>query len=475
MIVLMIAIFLIGYALIAMEHPLRINKAGVALFIGSLLWVIYMYVAPEIVPKISEETFRHFVENHDLTEHSFIEQIRNFVINHQILEDLGDIMETILFLMGAMTIVELIDSHGGFMYITEHITTRNKKKLLWIVSAITFFMSALLDNLTTTIVMVMLMRRILTERQERWLFGSIIVLAANSGGAWSPIGDVTTIMLWVKGNVTVAITPSLILPSIVSLVIPVLIAQTFIKGRLSGQTGKETNDEHHALIENLQDTERLGILIFGIGILVLTPVFKIITHLPPFIWLLLGMSLLWILTEIIYNRKRHMQEDSKMRLTKVLGRLDFATLMFFLGILMAVDALKNAGILSGLSAYMAQHMPNVYAQGFTIGILSSIVDNVPLVAAAIGMYPVIDPATITTASNAAFMQNFVVDGTFWHFLAYCAGVGGSILVIGSAAGVILMGLEGVSFGWYLKKISLMALIGYVGGAAVFILQNMILH
>ncbi|MDO5664303.1 MAG: sodium:proton antiporter NhaD [Bacteroidia bacterium] len=475
MVYAMIIIFIVGYIFIAMEHTVKVNKASVALLIGTLLWVIYIYLAPNTVLNVSPDVFNHYLTSHpELQHHTFGVQVRHFVIDHQILESIGDIAEMLFFLLAAMTIVELIDVHGGFTYITEKITTRKKRQLLWLISFITFFMSAVLDNLTTTIVMIMLTRRIVSEPRERWLFGSLIVIAANSGGAWSPIGDVTTIMLWVKGNISANIIPQLFFPSLVSMVAPVFIAQFLLKGNIKEAESVQTEErENSELLLHMRKKDRLGILIFGVSILVLSPVFKAITHLPPFIGLLLGVSLLWIYTEILYNRKDQLNESLKLRVSKVLGRIDFSTLMFFLGILLAVDALQSAGLLQQASVYMAKHLPNVYAQGYTIGLLSAIVDNVPLVAAAIGMYPVLDPSIASTMSDPVFMQNFVEDGVFWHFIAYCAGVGGSILIIGSAAGVVFMGLEKVSFGWYLKRISLIALIGYTLGAGTYILQQMI--
>ena len=475
MIYAMILLFIAGYFFIAMEHTIKVNKASIALLIGTLLWVIYVYLAPSTVLSVSPDAFNHYIHSHpELQHYAFGIQVRHFVIDHQILESIGDISEMLFFLLAAMTIVELIDVHGGFTYITEKITTRKKRRLLWLISFITFFMSAVLDNLTTTIVMIMLTRRIIREPRERWLFGSIIVIAANSGGAWSPIGDVTTIMLWVKGNITASIIPQLFFPSLVSMIAPVFVAQFLLKGNIQEEEISQTEEkENSELLLHMQKKDRLGILIFGVSILVLSPVFKGVTHLPPFIGLLLGVSLLWIYTEILYNQKNQLNENLKLRVSKVLGRIDFSTLMFFLGILLAVDALQSAGILQQSSAFMAQHLPNVYAQAYAIGLLSAIVDNVPLVAAAIGMYPVLEPAALSTMADPVFMQNFVEDGVFWHFLAYCAGVGGSILIIGSAAGVVFMGLEKVPFGWYLKRISLIALIGYTFGAGAYILQQAI--
>ncbi|HMM17971.1 MAG TPA: sodium:proton antiporter NhaD [Petrimonas sp.] len=475
MIYAMIFLFIAGYLFIAMEHTIKVNKASIALLIGTLLWVIYVYLAPSTVLSVSPDAFNHYIHSHpELQHYAFGIQVRHFVIDHQILESIGDISEMLFFLLAAMTIVELIDVHGGFTYITEKITTRKKRRLLWLISFITFFMSAVLDNLTTTIVMIMLTRRIIREPRERWLFGSIIVIAANSGGAWSPIGDVTTIMLWVKGNITASIIPQLFFPSLISMVAPVFVAQFLLKGNIQEKEIPLTEEKENAdLLFHMQKKDQLGILIFGVSILVLSPVFKGVTHLPPFIGLLLGVSLLWIYTEILYNQKNQLNENLKLRVSKVLGRIDFSTLMFFLGILLAVDALQSAGILQQSSAFMAQHLPNVYAQAYAIGLLSAIVDNVPLVAAAIGMYPVLEPAALSTMADPVFMQNFVEDGVFWHFLAYCAGVGGSILIIGSAAGVVFMGLEKVPFGWYLKRISLIALIGYTFGAGAYILQQVI--
>lgn len=474
MIFAMIIIFIAGYFFIAIEHTTKINKASIALLIGTLLWIIYVYTAPSTILNVSPDDFNHYINSQaELQHHSFAVQVRHFVIEHQILESIGDISEMLFFLLAAMTIVELIDVHGGFTYITDKITTRKKRKLLWIISFITFFMSAMLDNLTTTIVMIMLTRRIIFEPRERWFFGSIVVIAANSGGAWSPIGDVTTIMLWVKGNISTAIIPQLILPSLVSMIVPVSIAQFFLKGSIKKEGAQNEEGENSEFLRHMNRKDRLGILIFGVSILILSPVFKAITHLPPFIGLLLGVSLLWIYTEILYNHKNQLDENLKLRVSKVLGRIDFSTLMFFLGILLAVDALQSVGFLQQASVFMAQKLPNVYAQGYIIGLLSAIVDNVPLVAATIGMYPVLDPTAVSTMMDPVYMQNFVEDGIFWHFLAYCAGVGGSSLIIGSAAGVVFMGLEKVSFGWYLKRISLIALIGYTAGALTYILQKSI--
>ncbi len=475
MIYFMIIVFLLGYISIAMEQKIGINKAGIALLIGMLLWVVYLYLAPSIVQSVSPQSFADYLKhNEELTQLNFKDQVRSFVVNHQLLETIGEISETLLFLTGAMTVVEVIDVHGGFNFVTNWIVTRKRRKLLWLVAIITFFLSAVLDNLTTTIVMVMLIRKIVKETKERWVFCSMIVLAANSGGAWSPIGDVTTIMLWVRGNITsVPLIKSLFLPSIVSLVIPLLIAQYWLKGQLPVSPNEDYLDDPNSLNYYLTPLNRLAVLISGISILILAPVFKAVTTMPPFVGVLLGVSILWIFTEIMYNRKKEMSEAIKVRVSRIFQRLEISTLMFFLGILLAVDALSRAGVLVSLSVFMTTHMPNIYAQSISIGIMSSIFDNVPLLAGAMGMYPVVSESMLAASANPEYMQNFVVNGTFWHFIAYCVGTGGSILLIGSAAGVILMGLERITFMWYLKRISLLALIGYLCGAGVYMLQLLI--
>lgn len=470
----MIIVFLVGYLFIALEHPLKINKAGTALLTGTILWVMYTLSAPSFIPTASAEEFESFLQNFpSLAPLPFIEQCRHFVVEHQVLDSIGEIAETLIFLIGAMITVELIDAHGGFMFITNRITTTQKKKLLFLVAAITFFMSAVLDNLTTSIVMIMLIRKLLGNYRERWVFGSIIIIAANSGGAWSPIGDVTTIMLWVRGNISTASTiPHLLLPSIVSALVPVLIMARSLRGHVTPPVIYR-EDDHEELLRILKTKEKLSILILGILCLLFVPVFKTITHLPPFMGILMGVGILWVYTEVMYQ-KNSIDEDLKLRLSKIVRRIDGATLLFFLGILLAVDALRCSGILSHFAVWLDSTVGNVYAVNLIIGTLSAVVDNVPLVAGAIGMYPVANEMMVATAADPVYMANFVQDGVFWQFLAYCAGVGGSMLIIGSAAGVVVMGLERINFIWYLKRISLLALLGYLSGAVVYVLQNMIL-
>ncbi len=470
----MILVFLAGYLLIALEHPIRINKAGTALLTGTILWVIYTLIAHDYIPTVSAEAFRLYLEaNPVMKSLPFVDQCFHFVVEHQVLETIGEICETLIFLVGAMVTVELIDSHGGFMFIINRITTHNKRKLLALIAFITFFMSAILDNLTTSIVMIMLIRKLLGNYKERWVFGSIIIIAANSGGAWSPIGDVTTIMLWVRGNISTSATiPHLILPSIVSALIPILLILPRLHGLITPPNAF-AHDDNELLLKELPNKDKLSILILGVACLLFVPVFKTVTHLPPFMGILMGVGLLWVYTEIMYKRST-MEESMKLRLSKVVQRIDAPTLMFFLGILLAVDALRCSGILGSFSTWMDDTIGNVYAVNLVIGAMSAIVDNVPLVAGAIGMYPIANEAMVSAAADPTYMAHFMQDGAFWQFLAYCAGVGGSMLIIGSAAGVVVMGLERINFIWYLKHISWIAAVGYFAGAAVYLLQEYLL-
>ncbi len=458
----LIIIFVLGYMAIALEHPLKIDKTASALLLGMSLWVIYAIGAESIVPAAAGENFQRFLADHPaLANESTAHQALEYVLNVDIIEHLGDITQTLLFLIGAMTIVELIDVHGGFRIITDKITTRNKRTLLWIICFTTFFMSAILDNLTTTIVMLMLLRKLVTDPKERWLFAGSIVIAANSGGAWSPIGDVTTIMLWVKGNVTsMALINYILLPSLVSMVLPLLIISSRLKGSLKPLEGTAS------VSGIITPREQHTIFYLGVGGLIFVPVFKSITHLPPFIGILLVLGFLWVFTEIFYNSKM-LEKAEEHRIPKVISRVDMPSILFFLGILMAVAVLQSTGILSWLAGTLDENLHNVYMIDVLLGMLSSVIDNVPMVAAAMGMYPVADPGTVGYAAN------FVVDGPFWELLSYCAGVGGSMLIIGSAAGVIAMGIEKISFGWYLKHFSWLALLGYLAGVGVYMLEKLI--
>ena len=442
---LMIILFVVGYLCIALEHPLKVNKAAFALFLGVMMWVLYV-IAGEGIFDITHYTagFEEFKADHPNSAHPFID----FLTTHELIHHLGDIAEILFYLMGAMTVVELIDTYQGFTIITDHIKTTNKVRLLWILSFITFFFSAVLDNLTTAIVMVSLLRKLIPDKHDRWFFGGMVILAANSGGAWSPIGDVTTIMLWVAGKVsTGAVMMHALVPSLVSMIVPLSIISFFEKGEIDASQREQTAQER--LVPNWQ---RYLIFILGILALLFVPVFKITTHLKPYMGIMLSLSVLWIVTEIL-----HRTNDKDMidyTISGVLTRIDLPTILFFLGILLAVAGLQSAGHLSMLAAGLDSILnSNYYLMDTIIGILSSIVDNVPLVAGVMGMY------------------EFPIDHTLWVYLSYCAGTGGSLLIIGSAAGVAVMGMEKIDCVWYLKKITPYALIGYLAGAGVYILMD----
>lgn len=437
----MLLLFAVGYVFIALEHKTRVDKSAVALVLCGAIWSLYALAGTDA------DT------------------------GGQLLARLGDTCEILVYLIGAMTIVELIDVHGGFNAITDRIATRDKRKLLWLLATITFFMSAVLDNMTTAIVMIMLLRRIVTEQRERWIFASVIVIAANSGGAWSPIGDVTTIMLWMRGNVTaLPLMASLFVPCAVSTAIPAALAARCIGG------GECVRPEAQADSLPAGVTPRMSrtILAAGVAGLLFVPVFKELTGLPPYMGMILALGAVWLLTEILYDRRRDEREETQNRVAKVIRRIDMPTILFFLGILMSVGALQSAGVLDRAAAWLDAHVHEVFTISGAIGLLSSVVDNVPLVAACIGMYPVADAAAVAASADPAFLASFVRDGVFWHLMAYCAGVGGSLLIIGSAAGVVAMGLEKIQFGWYLKRISLLALLGYVAGILAILAEHLLL-
>lgn len=443
MIVTLLVIFVLGYVLIALEHILHVNKATFALIMCGLMWAVYA------------------VNGHDPN------------LSGDLIEALGDTCEIVIFLIGAMTIVELIDRYGGFRIMVDSIHAGNKRKLMWILAVVAFFLSSVLDNMTTTIIMVMMLRRMLSDQKERWLFACIIVLAANAGGAWSPIGDITTIMLWMKNYVSSAdLIVNLFIPSLVSVVVPVLIASRMIPA-----TSVEPLNENDSRVGYVfSDNHRgLSILILCCGVagLLFVPVFKATTHLPPYMGILLSLGALWLLTELLV---RHYNLDGKIegRVSQVIRNIDMSTILFFLGILMAVAALSQAGILSDLAEWLNEKFHSVYVINGIIGVLSSIVDNVPLVAACMEMYPVADPAMIASAADPTYMSYFLEDGLFWHLLTFCAGVGGSLLIIGSAAGVVAMGIEKIPFMWYVKHITWLTFLGYVAGIAMIWLMTLIL-
>ena len=404
----MILLFVVGYTFIALEHKVKVDKSAIALLMCGAIWTVFS------------------LWGHDSN------------ISHEMVDHLGDTCEILVFLIGAMTIVDLIDTHGGFNVITDHITTRNKHKLMWLLAIITFFMSAALDNMTTTIIMVMLLRRIIADQKERWIFASLIVIAANSGGAWSPIGDVTTIMLWMRGNVTAAaLMGTLFVPCIVSVIIPTAIAMRYVGNEDAAPVDESAFEAE--LPKGVGPRLSKFILVTGVLSLLFVPVFKSITHLPPYMGMMVSLGVMWVLTEIIYDRKRGIEESIKCRVSKVLKQVH--------------EVFTIAGV---------------------VGVLSSVIDNVPLVAACMGMYPVMDAAAVAASADPAYMQSFVQDGLFWHLLTYCAGVGGSLLIIGSAAGVVAMGLEKINFAWYFKKITLLAFVGYLSGILVILLEHLLI-
>ena len=425
---LMIIVFVVGYAAIALEHPIKIDKAASALITGVLVWTLFVFTGAD----------SHFIEE-------------------ELLHHLSEISSILFFLLGAMTIVELIDAHEGFAIITDKITTTKKVKLLWIISVLTFFFSAALDNLTTSIVMISLLRKLIGDKYDRWFFAGIVVVAANAGGAWSPIGDVTTTMLWIGGQLTTAtIISTLFIPSLVAMVVPLLVLTFTMKGNVERPITKE-GLEHY--INPTTAFERNLIFFLGLAGLLFVPIFKTVTHLPPFMGMMLSVGVMWAVTEVIHSSKNR-EDKSHLSVIGVLRKVDTASVLFFLGILLAVAGLQSAGHLAVMAGSLNDAFDgNIYAINIVIGLLSSIVDNVPLVAGSMGMYEVVEAG--------AFAQ----DGVFWQFLAFCAGTGGSALIIGSAAGVAVMGLEKIDFVWYLKKISILALIGYFAGAGTYILMQ----
>jgi len=469
MFILMVFVFILGYLVIALEHPLKIDKAATALLIGVLTWVVYMFGSADIFTSGVSSAWNEYLANNPTVNNK--EGMIEFISHHQILESLGEIAEILFFLLGAMTIVEIVDRHEGFNIITSKIKTLKKVKLLWIISILTFFMSAVLDNLTTTIVLIALLRKLIDDKQTRWFFASMVVLAANAGGAFSPIGDVTTIMLWIGGQVTASkIITMVFLPSIVCMLVPVTVLSFTLKGNVVRPEDTKGEKHEDATSERLKKL----MLFLGVSALLFVPVFKTFTHLPPYMGMLLGLGIMWVTTEILHHGRKDKKRPG-LQVTSIITKVDVPTILFFLGILSAVAALQSAGQLNILGAWLKDNIGNVFGINIAIGILSSIIDNVPLVAGAMGMYPINTLEAVQAATDPNYAQMFVQNGIFWEFLAYCAGTGGSILIIGSAAGVAAMGMEKIDFIWYLKKISWLALIGYLAGAGVYILQATLIH
>ncbi|MBR0695086.1 sodium:proton antiporter NhaD [Bradyrhizobium lablabi] len=426
MLAAIIAVFIVSYAAIALEHPIGINKSATALLSAGLLWTVYAVLSGDPA-----------------------------LIDKQLNESVSSTAQIVFFLIGAMTIVEVIDAHNGFEVITSLIRTKKQATLMWVVGLVTFFLSAILDNLTTTIVMISLMRKLLGNASDRLFFASMIVIAANAGGAWSAIGDVTTTMLWIGGQITpLAIIKGVFIASLINLVVPLAVVGYLLRGKEI-----PSRNEPQREVVGTSVFERNLMFFLGLGTLIAVPAFKTATHLPPFMGILFGLGILWMVGELLHRDK---EDDEKKRLTLVhaLTRIDMSSIVFFVGILLAVAALEHTGVLELLARSLDASVGRQDVIVIALGLLSAIIDNVPLVAATMGMYS---------------LAQFPADSFLWEFVAYCAGTGGSILIIGSAAGVAAMGMEKIHFFWYVRRISGLALLGYFGGAAAYIIQYRLLH
>ena len=427
MVTAIVIFFVLGYLCIALESVLKINKAVPALLMCVVCWTLYACGGAAGGVDTSSRLLHH----------------------------LGETCEILFFLMGAMTIVEIVDANGGFYFVQDALATTSKRKLLWRITFMTFILSAILDNLTTSIVMIMVLRKLVEDHKDRMIYGGIVIIAANAGGAFSPIGDVTTIMLWIKGMIsTGGVISQLLLPSLVSVVAAALCVQLYLKGNLKAP-------ERQPEVAGSNSNDRMFILCFGVGGLIFVPIFRMLTGLPPFMGILLALGVLWMISEYRCNRNAVFCENSHLKVTTLLSRIDMATILFFLGILLAVATLQETGVLTAFGQWLNEvSNENHYLVTGVIGVVSSIVDNVPLVAGCMEMYPI------------AATGDFAVDGLFWQLLAYCAGVGGSMLIIGSAAGVVVMGLEKISFGWYMRKFTWIAFVGYLAGIATYALETL---
>ncbi len=420
-------VFVLAYSMIALEHPIKINKSATALIAAGLMWTLYSIASPLGVEHVTE----------------------------QLTEKLAETAAIVFFLICAMTIVEVTDSHGGFEVITSRIKATKLTSLLWIIGFIAFYLSSILDNMTTTIVMVALMKRLLKDHKQRLFFAGIIVIAANAGGAWTPIGDVTTTMLWIGGQITTGnIIKGLWIPSTINLLIPLILASFYLRGGSVVPPDQVENG-----VSNTSQFEKNLMFFMGMGSLIFVPVFKAITHLPPYLGILFALGVLWLVGNIVH-RNKSTEEKQHLTLTKALRRIDMASVVFFIGILLAVASLSANGMLPALAQWLDAKVGNQSIIVIIIGLVSAVVDNIPLVAASMGMYPI---------------SQFPTDSFIWEFMAYCAGTGGSILIIGSAAGVAAMGLEKIEFFWYARRIGPIALIGYFAGVAAYIIQYKLLH
>ncbi|TXT38955.1 MAG: citrate transporter [Comamonadaceae bacterium] len=427
MLTILVVIFVLAYAAIALEHPLMVNKSASALIGAGLLWTVYAVSLDD--PKL---------------------------LGEQLGESLMGMAQIVFFLMGAMTIVEVVDAHNGFEVITTRIKTTKLSSLMWMVGIVTFFLSSILDNLTTAIVMVSLMKKLLGQRDDRLFFAGIIVIAANAGGAWTPIGDVTTTMLWIGGQITaIEIMKGLLIPSLISLLVPLAVVSRILGDRPVVPPKQRENEEVF-----VTSAFEMNLTFFlGLGILVAVPVFKAVTHLPPFMGVLFGLGILWAIADLVHRQEDDLRKQ-RLTLARALTRIDMSAVIFFIGILLAVAALEHTHILSSIAQWLDKTVGRQDVIVLLIGLVSAVVDNVPLVAASMGMYS---------------LEQYPADSFLWEFMAYCAGTGGSILIIGSAAGVAAMGLEKIDFIWYMKKISWLALIGYFAGALFYVVEYQLMH
>lgn len=448
--ILILLVFIAGYSGIVFEHALGINKTATALITGILCWVLLILSTPSNY-LLNSEAWAHFLRISELAEstNTVTGTYENFIL-YSLFEYLAEISQILFFLLGAMTIVELLDSHQSFRYVTDHIRTRQPLVLLWVICWSTFFLSAILDNLTTSIVMLSLARKLVSIRETRMVFAGMVVIAANAGGAWTPVGDITTTMLWIGGQITpLNIIRSLFLPSAVCLLVPLCLLSWRFRGELGHLTDERPLKSTGAI------KGALHMLYAGVGVLVSVPVFKTFTGLPPFTGILLGLGLLWVFSDLIHTDLLE-HERRQYTVAGALSRIDVPSVLFFLGILMAVGALSSMQLLFRFAGFLDSIFGNLPIIVTLIGVLSAVIDNVPLVAASMGMYT---------------LDAYPPDSFLWEYLAYCAGTGGSMLIIGSAAGVAVMGMEKIDFIWYLKRISWLALAGYAAGAGLFLVLN----
>lgn len=468
--ILMPIIFFIAILMIAFEDKIGVNKAAIAILTSVILWAMLMWGSSDILGSGMSPGFNKLMENVPMVKDMPVHEAQEtYIAEFELLRHLGDVATTLFFIISSLLIVSLVDLHGGFRVLTNHIHTHNKRKFMTIICLLTFFMSALLDNIATAVLMVAILTKFIPEKSERWIFSCMVIISANAGGSWSPIGDVTTILLWTSGNLTpMHQISSLIIPSFLTMLVPLTIAK-----RIFFKKEDQWEIEHHQVhIENsdmpiISKSSRRFILVAGVLSLALVPVFTEVTGLPPFMGVLTGLGILWAYTDLMYERME-VQEQSRLSIAQIFKGIDMATIMFFMGILMSVSALTVGGQLQVASGFLDTQIHSANITACILGVASSMLDNVALVAGAIGMYPIVDPALATD-----YTMNFIADGNFWTFLAYCCVTGGSILIIGSATGVTVMGIEKISFGYYLKRFTLLALAGYFSGAVAYLLITMI--